>query len=58
LEVALGKKMTELKTKCWLEILPSVVKIYNLSYHYSTKKAPFEVMFGQKPNLTYKIPGV
>jgi hypothetical protein len=50
------RKIVELEIEHWLEILSLIIKIYNLSFYYSTKKASFEVMFGLKPNLMYEIP--
>lgn len=55
-ERQLGKGMEEKHTRRWLDLLPRIVKAYNITRHEVTNRTPFEVLHGFVPKILYEVP--
>ena len=51
LEKLLMSKMKENKTNDWVEFLPNIQYIMNINMQNSTKTTPYDIVFGQNPNI-------
>ena len=51
LEKLLMSKMKEKNTNDWVEFLPNIQYIMNINMQNSTKTTPYDIVFGQGPNL-------
>ena len=51
LEKLLMSKMKENNTNDWVEFLPNIQYIMNINMQNSTKTTPYDIVFGQGPNL-------
>jgi transposase InsO family protein len=47
----LAAKMLELKTDKWVDLLPEIQYTMNINMQNVTKTTPFNIVFGQNPNL-------
>jgi hypothetical protein len=58
LERQLGKYLTENNDRRWLEILPNIVRTYNITVHEVTNRSSFNVLYGWKASNWYKLPDI
>ena len=51
LERCLNARLQEIESDNWIEALPHVQYAMNISMQNTTKKAPYNIVFGQHPNI-------